>query len=534
MKIIVCENYDEMSKKAAEIVAKQVNDNPNSVLGLATGSTPIGMYNELAEMNKKGDIDFKTIRSFNLDEYYPLSADNDQSYHYFMNENLFSKINIDINNTHILDGLCKDTDAECDAFEKLIEENGGIDLQILGIGQNGHIGFNEPGENLNARTHLTDLTQNTIEANSRFFENISDVPTQALTMGMGTILKARKIVLLAGGKNKHRAVAELLNGSISTEMPASMLKVHSDVTLICDKEAFASDKLGVDIGGTEVKFGVVNGKNELVFKAQTETDITSKEALIDGIVNKCKEIMKEYCVASVGIGTPGTIKDGLVNAVNLPFKNVDLKKEFAERLGVPVRVVNDANCAAYGESVCGSGSNAKNMVMISLGTGVGGGIVIDNKIYEGKGSAGEIGHFVISHDGAECPCGLKGCFEQYASATALLDGAKTAAKENEGSELAKLFAENGGKMDGKLFFNTVKGGCETAKAVLDTYAGYLAAGIDGIANIFDPDMVVLSGGITNAGEVLLDAVKAKLNTEVDVVISELKGDAGTVGAALLG
>ena len=236
MKIIVCDNYDEMSKAAAKIVAEQVKTNPNSVLGLATGSTPIGMYGELAEMNKRGEIDFKTIRTFNLDEYYPISADNDQSYRYFMNENLFSKINIDISNTHILNGLCEDTTAECENFEKLIEQNGGIDLQVLGIGQNGHIGFNEPSENLNSRTHLTDLTENTIQANSRFFDDISDVPTQALTMGMGTILKARKIILLAGGKNKHNAVASLLTSSISTEMPASMLKVHNDVTLICDRE----------------------------------------------------------------------------------------------------------------------------------------------------------------------------------------------------------------------------------------------------------------------------------------------------------
>ena len=133
MKIIVCDNYDEMSKAAAKIVAEQVKTNPNSVLGLATGSTPIGMYGELAEMNKRGEIDFKTIRTFNLDEYYPISADNDQSYRYFMNENLFSKINIDILNTHILNGMCEDTTAECENFEKLIEQNGGIDLQVLGL-----------------------------------------------------------------------------------------------------------------------------------------------------------------------------------------------------------------------------------------------------------------------------------------------------------------------------------------------------------------------------------------------------------------
>ena len=184
-------------------------------------------------------VDFSDIRTFNLDEYYPISADNPQSYHYFMEENLFSKINIKKENTHILDGKCSDTFAECDNFEKLIAQNGGIDLQILGIGQNGHIGFNEPAENLNLLTHLTSLTESTVRANSRFFDDISDVPTKALTMGIGTILKARKIIILANGGGKKEAVKALLTDSITTDVPASMLKVHSDVTLICDKEALS-------------------------------------------------------------------------------------------------------------------------------------------------------------------------------------------------------------------------------------------------------------------------------------------------------
>lgn len=239
MRLLKCENYTELSLKAAQIVAGQITLNPQSVLGLATGSTPVGMYNELVKMYNEKRVDFSDIRTFNLDEYYPISADNPQSYHYFMEENLFSKINIKKENTHILDGKCSDTFAECDNFEKLIAQNGGIDLQILGIGQNGHIGFNEPAENLNLLTHLTSLTESTVRANSRFFDDISDVPTKALTMGIGTILKARKIIILANGKGKKEAVKALLTDSITTDVPASMLKVHSDVTLICDKEALS-------------------------------------------------------------------------------------------------------------------------------------------------------------------------------------------------------------------------------------------------------------------------------------------------------
>ncbi len=239
MRLLKCENYTELSLKAAQIVAGQITLNPQSVLGLATGSTPVGMYNELVKMYNEKRVDFSDIRTFNLDEYYPISADNPQSYHYFMEENLFSKINIKKENTHILDGKCSDTFAECDNFEKLIAQNGGIDLQILGIGQNGHIGFNEPAENLNLLTHLTSLTESTVRANSRFFDDISDVPTKALTMGIGTILKARKIIILANGGGKKEAVKALLTDSITTDVPASMLKVHSDVTLICDKEALS-------------------------------------------------------------------------------------------------------------------------------------------------------------------------------------------------------------------------------------------------------------------------------------------------------
>lgn len=242
MKVIVCENYEELSNQAAKIVSSQLIVKPNSILGLATGSTPIGLYQNLIDMNKKGEIDFSEVKTYNLDEYYPIKKSNDQSYDYFMNEQLFSHINIDKNNTHLPNGEAEDPVKECERYEKLLDAIGGVDLQILGIGQNGHIAFNEPDENLIAVTHLTGLTQSTIEANSRFFASADEVPKQALTMGMGSILKAKKIVILANGANKSKAVAELLNDNITTSNPATMLKVHPDVTLICDKEAFSAVK----------------------------------------------------------------------------------------------------------------------------------------------------------------------------------------------------------------------------------------------------------------------------------------------------
>ena len=532
MKIIICDNYSEMSKTAAKIVADQVNANPESILGLATGSTPIGMYSELADMNKSGKVDFAKVKSFNLDEYYPIADDNPQSYHYFMNENLFSKINIDKKNTHLLDGMCKDTDAECNRFEKMIEESGGIDLQILGIGQNGHIGFNEPSDVLSSRTHLTDLTENTIEANARFFDNISEVPTKALTMGIGTILCAKKIILLANGKNKHDAVSKLLNSNISTDNPASMLKVHPDVTLICDKEAYSNDRIGIDIGGTEIKFGVLNDKNELIFKTAVPTNCESEEKLIEGIADECKKLMHDFAITGVGIGTPGIIRNGAVSAVNLPLKNTHLREKLNDILNTPVALSNDANCAALAESECGAGKECSNLIMISLGTGIGGGIIIDGKIYEGTGAAGEIGHMVTERGGRKCPCGRCGCWEQYASVTALIKNAVSAAEKAPDSELYKLYRENG-KLNGKLIFKALGDGCPTAKTVFDEYISTLAVGISDLINIFAPDMIVLSGGITNSGDMLLEPLRKALITDVPIEISKLKGDAGTVGAALL-
>ncbi len=238
MKIIVCENYEEMSAKAAEIFAEQIKAKPDSILGLATGSTPVGMYKALIAKNEAGEISFADITTYNLDEYYPLAPTHEQSYRYFMNDNLFDHIDIDKARTFVPNGLAEDPAAEGARYDAAIEAAGGVDLQVLGIGVNGHIAFNEPDDALIAGTHLTGLTEETIESNARFFASKDDVPTRALTMGIGNIMKAKKIVLLANGANKHDAVAQLLDDKITTRCPATILKAHADFTLICDKAAY--------------------------------------------------------------------------------------------------------------------------------------------------------------------------------------------------------------------------------------------------------------------------------------------------------
>lgn len=236
MKFLRFNTYEEMSAAAAGIMAEQIKSKPNSVLGLATGSTPVGMYKKLIEMNKAGEIDFSDITTVNLDEYYPIDPANNQSYRYFMNDNLFNHINIDMKRTNVLYGLAEDPDKECERYEELIKDLGGIDIQVLGIGQNGHIAFNEPEENLYLNTHKTALTESTIKANSRFFSEGEIMPTASLTMGMGTIFAAKKIILLINGKSKRAAFEQLLNDRFSTSCPATILKLHPDVTVICDSE----------------------------------------------------------------------------------------------------------------------------------------------------------------------------------------------------------------------------------------------------------------------------------------------------------
>ena len=237
MKYIVVNTYDELSNKAADLIAAQILVKPNCVLGLATGSTPIGMYKLLVERYQAGDLDFSQVKSVNLDEYVGLAPTHDQSYRYFMQTNLFDHVNIEGKNTNVPDGLAADPEAECERYNQVIRDLGGIDIQVLGIGGNGHIGFNEPAEALDPLTHLTDLTEDTIRANSRFFESEADVPRYALTMGIGSILSARRIMLIATGEAKAKAIATVLSGKLTCACPASMLNLHGDVTIICDRAA---------------------------------------------------------------------------------------------------------------------------------------------------------------------------------------------------------------------------------------------------------------------------------------------------------
>ncbi len=532
MRVIVCDTYEQMSKKAARIVAGQINLKPDCVLGFATGSTPLGTYKNLIEMNKSGEIDFSEVKSFNLDEYYPIKRDNKQSYRYFMNENLFNHINIDMSNTHVPNGETENPDAECDAYERAIKEAGGVDLQILGIGENGHIGFNEPDACLDSFTHLASLTESTISANSRFFGEDEKIPTKALTMGISTILNAKKIILLASGANKNRVVTELLNDEINTSIPASMLKTHPDVVLICDHDAYTGARLGIDIGGMNIKYAVVD-KDKVIYKNKIETPKTESE-IIDTLVNIYDNMKAKFDVKTLGIGTPGIIKNGEVTAVNLPFKKTPLKKLLKKRINLPIVIDNDANCAALGEVEYGTATDCDNIVLIVIGTGIGGGVIMNRQICRGKYSMGEIGHIIIeATNGIPCPCGQNGCWEQYVSARALMQYAEEKARENKDSLLYEIYTENGNQLDGEKIFEAIDKNCPVAKAVFDRYLNYFAAGINSIVNVFGTDAIILAGGITAQGDNLLKPLKEKLNTNVRIEISTLQNDAGALGAAML-
>lgn len=239
MILFITKSYQEMSKKAASIVAAQVIIKPNSILGLATGSTPALMYKEIIKTYKNDLIDFSEIRTFNLDEYFPIDRDNPQSYAYYMEQNLFKHINISTSNIFIPNGICEDVEAECKAYDAKIQALGGIDLQVLGIGVNGHIGFNEPDIRFESRTHLVNLDDDTIEANSRFFSSKEQMPTKAISMGMRTIMDSSKIILLASGSNKAEAIYKTVFGEISPNVPASIIQLHKDVTILLDQEAAA-------------------------------------------------------------------------------------------------------------------------------------------------------------------------------------------------------------------------------------------------------------------------------------------------------
>lgn len=232
MKFIRVENYEKLSRKAANIISAQVIIKPNSVLGLATGSTPIGTYRQLIDWYKKGDIDFKDAVSVNLDEYVGLSKEDRNSYRFFMDNNFFRHINIKAENTFVPNGCAEDMEKECRSYDEKIKELGGIDLQLLGIGLDGHIGFNEPDDFFVKNTHVVDLHDSTVKANSRFFESIDKVPTKAITMGMISIMQAKKILLIANGKNKEEILNQAFLGPITPKIPASILQLHPDITVI--------------------------------------------------------------------------------------------------------------------------------------------------------------------------------------------------------------------------------------------------------------------------------------------------------------
>ena len=232
MRFITVDSYEKLSRQAANIIAAQVISKPNCVLGLATGSSPLGTYANLAKMCDEGDLDFSCVTSVNLDEYVGLDGTNDQSYRYFMDTNLFSKINIDRSKTYVPNGCASDLEKEGENYDNLIKELGGIDLQLLGIGLDGHIGFNEPDDVFVGETHEVELDESTIEANARFFASKDDVPTKAITMGMMSIMQAKKVLLIANGQNKKDILNKSFFGPITPKVPASILQLHPDVTVI--------------------------------------------------------------------------------------------------------------------------------------------------------------------------------------------------------------------------------------------------------------------------------------------------------------
>ncbi|KMM36445.1 glucosamine-6-phosphate deaminase [Guptibacillus hwajinpoensis] len=237
MRIIEAIDYEHMSSLAARYLIEKISTNPELILGLATGGTPEGTYKRLIEDHRMNGTSYKDITTYNLDEYVGFSPDNPNSYHAFMYKNLFSELDIQENNVHLPNGVAIDLVEECKAYEERIEENGGIDIQLLGMGSNGHIGFNEPGTSFEANTHLVELTQSTREANARFFTDIEDVPREAITMGIATIMRSKEILLLVSGETKRNALKELLNGYVRESFPASVLNRHPNVTIIADQKA---------------------------------------------------------------------------------------------------------------------------------------------------------------------------------------------------------------------------------------------------------------------------------------------------------
>ena len=243
IRIYKAKDYNDLSRKAANIISAQIIMKPNCVLGLATGSSPIGTYKQLVDWYKKGDLDFREVHTVNLDEYKGLGGDNKESYRFFMNSNLFDQVNIDKQNTNVPNGLATDAEAECDRYNKLIRQLGGIDLQLLGIGHNGHIGFNEPEEAFEKETHLVTLTESTIEANARLFDKQEEVPRYAFTMGIKSIMQSKKILIIASGEDKAQIMRDAFFGPVTPQIPASILQIHNDLTIVADEAALSLTNL---------------------------------------------------------------------------------------------------------------------------------------------------------------------------------------------------------------------------------------------------------------------------------------------------
>ena len=239
IRFVCTKDYDDMSRKAANIIGAQVVSKPNCVLGLATGSTPIGTYARLVEGYENGDLDFSQVTSVNLDEYKGITKDNDQSYYYFMNDNLFQHVDINKERTFLPDGTEPDSEKACAAYNEIIHSVGGIDLQLLGLGHNGHIGFNEPADHFTLETNCVDLQESTIKANQRFFASYDDVPKQAYTMGIKTIMQAKKVLVVVSGADKAEIVKKAFFGPVTPQVPASILQLHSDVVLVADEAALS-------------------------------------------------------------------------------------------------------------------------------------------------------------------------------------------------------------------------------------------------------------------------------------------------------
>lgn len=294
-------------------------------------------------------------------------------------------------------------------------------------------------------------------------------------------------------------------------------------------------RLGIDIGGTTVKFGIVDD----TFRILEETAIPTgaerpTEAVVEDIIEAARPLIEKYSPVTVGIGSPGSIDSAagvVLRAGNLPFRNVPLASLLQEALGLPTYLENDANCALIAEAAAGVCRGCRDALIVTIGTGIGGAILIDGRIYHGHNNlAGELGHFVIQHGGRQCACGMKGCFEQYASATALVRQTEEAIAANPGSLLAQLGAEG---VDGRTVFSALEQNCPVAEAVLEEYLSYLADGLNSLTYIFQPQMTVLAGGVAKAGQVLTDRLKPKLIPRANVAVSTLKGTSGILGAAML-